>query len=558
MGAPDIGDQTAGVLTILTLVAALALAYRPLGDFMAHTLTSRTHTRFERPIYRLLGVDPDSEQSTRAYVLGVVGFSTVSLLGLYLILVGQSLLPYSRGMNGMPWEMAFNTAASFVTNTNWQSYAGESTLGFTAQMAGLAVQNFVSAAVGVAIAVALIRAFTRKGSGSLGNFWVDLVRINLRILLPVAFVAAVVLVAAGAVQDFGSDTVVDTITGHQQTIVGGPVASQEAIKELGTNGGGFFNANSAHPFENPNAFSNLVEIFLILLIPVALTRTLGTILGKPRQGYAVLGAMTVLWFGSLAITTWAEVGTHSQAAQAAGASMEGKETQFGTWASSLFAVATTGTSTGAVNSAHDSLTPTGGGTVLANMMLGEVSPGGVGTGMYGILVMAILAVFVAGLMVGRTPEFLGKKIGATEMKYVALYALTTPAVVLVGVGIAIGLGSTPDAMGNPGGHGFSEVVYAYTSAGNNNGSAFGGITVTSTFFQVSLGFAMLIGRFVPIVLVLLLAGSLARQGQVPETRGTLPTHTPLFAGFLVGVIVLLTGLTYFPALSLGPIAEALA
>jgi K+-transporting ATPase ATPase A chain len=340
-------------------------------------------------------------------------------------------------------------------------------------------------------------------------------------------------------------------------LTGGPVASQEAIKELGNNGGGFFNANSAHPFENPTSLTNLLEIFLILVTPVALTRTLGTMLGNRRQGLAILGVMGILWAASLVVATWAEVGAHSPSAQAAGAAMEGKETRFGEWASALFAVATTGTSTGAVNASHDSLTPAGGGTVLLNMMLGEIVPGGVGAGIYGILVMAILAVFVSGLMVGRTPELLGKKIGARQMTYVALYVLTTPALVLVGTGIAISLDSTPGYMGNSGAHGFSEVLYAFTSASNNNGSAFGGITVTSDFFQVALGLAMLIGRLLPIVLVLLLAGSLAEQGKVPETAGTLPTHKPLFVGMLVGVILIMTGLTYFPALALGPIAEAL-
>ena len=551
-------DTVAGALTLLALVGALALAYRPLGDLVAHTLESPRHTRFERPLYRLAGVNPDASQSTRSYALAVIGFSVVSLVLLYVLLVAQSALPYSRGMAGMPWDMALNTAVSFVTNTNWQSYAGESTLGWTAQAAGLAVQNFVSAAVGIAVAVALIRGFTRDRSDELGNFWVDLVRVTLRVLLPIAFVGAVLLVIAGTVQSFGTDQVVDTITGGQQTITTGPVASQEAIKELGTNGGGFFNANSAHPFENPNGFSNLLEIFLILLIPIALTRTLGTMLGDRRQGYAVLAAMSALFVTSLAVTTWAEVGAHGRSAQAAGAAMEGKETRLGEWASALFATATTGTSTGAVNTAHDSLTPTGGGAVLVNMMLGEVAPGGVGAGIYGMLVMAILAVFVAGLMVGRTPELLGKKIRSTEMRYVALYTLTTPALVLVGAGIAIALPSTAGAMGNSGGHGFSEVVYAFTSAANNNGSAFGGITVTSTFFQLMLAAAMLLGRFVPILLVLAVAGSLARQGKVPATAGTLPTHTPLFAGLLVGVVLVMTGLTYFPALALGPIAEALA
>ncbi|MBL0746508.1 potassium-transporting ATPase subunit KdpA [Nocardioides baculatus] len=549
-------DTLGGLLTIALLVALLAAAYVPYGDYMARVYTSTTHLRVERLVYRLSGVDPDAEQGARSYASSVVGFSLVSIVVLMGIQLGQAALPMDRDLPGVPFWMSFNTAVSFVTNTNWQSYSGESTLGFTAQMAGLAVQNFLSAAVGIAVAVALIRGFVRSRSGSLGNFWVDLTRGTIRILLPISFVAAILFVAGGVVQSF-SDTTMQTLAGHSQVLTGGPVASQEAIKELGNNGGGFFNANSAHPFENPSAYTNLLQVFLILVTPVALTRTLGTMLGNRRQGVAILGVMGILYSLTLVAATWSEVTGQGAAAQAAGAAMEGKETRFGEWASALFAVSTTATSTGAVNASHDSLTPVGGGAALFNMMLGEIVPGGVGAGIYGILVMAVLAVFVAGLMVGRTPELLGKKISARQMTYVALYTLTTPALVLVGAGIAISLDSTADAMGSSGGHGFSEVLYAFTSAANNNGSAFGGITVTSDFFQIALGLAMLIGRFLPIVLVLLLAGSLAEQGTVPATAGTLPTHKPLFVGMLVGVILVMTGLTYFPSLALGPIAEAL-
>lgn len=550
-------DTLGGLLTIALLLALLAAAYVPYGDYMARVYTSTRHLRVERAVYRLSGVDPDAEQGARSYATSVVGFSLVSIVVLMGIQLGQAALPMDRDLPGVPFWMSFNTAVSFVTNTNWQSYSGESTLGFTVQMAGLAVQNFLSAAVGIAVAVALIRGFVRSRDGALGNFWVDLTRGTIRILLPLSFVAAILLIAGGVVQSF-SDSTMQTLAGHPQVLTGGPVASQEAIKELGNNGGGFFNANSAHPFENPNAYTNLLEIFLLLVTPVALTRTLGTMLGNRRQGVAILSVMGVLYTLTLVAATWSEVTGQGAAAQAAGAAMEGKETRFGEWASALFAVSTTATSTGAVNASHDSLTPVGGGAALFNMMLGEIVPGGVGAGIYGILVMAILAVFVAGLMVGRTPELLGKKISSTQMTYVALYILTTPALVLVGSGIAISLDSTPDAMGNSGGHGFSEVLYAFTSAANNNGSAFGGITVTSDFFQSALGLAMLVGRFLPIVLVLLLAGSLAEQGRVPATAGTLPTHKPLFVGMLVGVILVMTGLTYFPALALGPIAEALA
>ncbi|WP_024795452.1 potassium-transporting ATPase subunit KdpA [Tomitella biformata] len=546
----------AAAVTVLVLVIALAAVYAPLGDYMARVLNSPKHSRVERGIYRVCGIDPDAEQSPRAYTFSVLAFSAVGIAVLVAILMLQQHLPNSRELPGMPAPMAVNTAVSFVTNTNWQSYAGESTLGFTAQMAGLAVQNFLSAAVGIAVAVALIRGFVRVRSGELGNFWVDLTRATLRILLPLAVIGALVLLASGVVQNF-ADVTVNTLGGGSQMIPGGPVASQEAIKVLGTNGGGLFNANSAHPLENPNAFSNFFQIFLILLIPICLTRTLGTMLHNRRQGLALLGAMVTLLTGSLAVTAWAEMGGRSLAAQAAGGAMEGKEVRFGEFGSALFATATTNTSTGAVNAAHDSLTPTGGGATIVNMMLGEVSPGGVGSGLYGILIAAIVAVFIAGLLVGRTPELLGKKIGTREMTFVALYTLATPAVVLVGIGSSIALPATPAAMGNPGSPGFSEVVYAFTSAANNNGSAFGGLTVTSPYFQYALAAAMLLGRLLPIALVLALAGSLAKQGKVPVTAGTLPTHTPLFAGLVVGVILLITGLTYFPTLALGPIAEAL-
>lgn len=549
-------DTLSGLLTIAALLVLLAIVYVPLGDYMARVLTSPRHLRAERVLYRLGGVDPDAEQSTRGYVLSLLAFSVAGIALLLAILMGQAALPWGRGLPGVPWDMAVNTAVSFVTNTNWQSYAGESTLGFATQALGLAVQNFLSAAVGIAVAVALVRGFTRTESSTLGNFWVDTVRVTVRILLPIATVAAVVLLLGGVVQNL-SDVTVRTLSGGSQVVPGGLVAGQEAIKELGTNGGGFFNANSAHPFENPTAWTNLFEIFLLLVIPVCLTRTFGTMIGNRRQGLTLLAAMGSLWGLSLAVATWAEVSGQGRAAAAAGAAMEGKETRIGEWASALFAVSTTGTSTGAVNSAHDSMSPLGGGAVLSNMMLGEVSPGGVGAGLYGILVAAVLAVFVAGLMVGRTPEILGKKIGSREMTYVALYTLVSPALVLVGVGVAIALPATADVMGNPGGHGFTEVVYAYTSAANNNGSAFGGITVTSTFFQLTLATAMLLGRFVPIVLVLALAGSLAKQRRVPTTAGTLPTDTRLFAVLVVGVVVLVSALTFFPTLALGPVAEAL-
>ena len=555
---PASATPPSGLLTVAALLAILALAYVPLGNYLTAVLTPVRHSRAERGLYRLLGVDPDGQQNARSYALAVLAFSLVSILVLVAILMGQAHLPYSRGLPGMGATMAINTAVSFVTNTNWQSYAGESTLGYTAQAVGLTVQNFASAAVGIAVAAALLRGFAARNSSELGNFWVDLIRIVLRLLLPLSIVVAVLLLACGVIQNLDPDRVITTIAGGSQTLPGGPVASQEAIKLLGTNGGGFFNANSAHPYENPSPVTNLIEIAGLLIIPVCLTRTAGTMLGSRRQGTALLAAMTVLWGAALTAATWAEVAARGTVPTAAGAAMEGKETQFGIWGSALFAASTTGTSTGAVNGMHDSMTAAGGGVVMVNMLLGEVSPGGVGSGLYGILIAAIVAVFVAGLMVGRTPELLGKKIGAREMSLVAGYVLASPALVLIGLGVAMALPSTPDAMANTGGHGFSEVFYAYASAANNNGSAFAGLTVTSPYFQLSLAAAMLLGRFVPMVLVIALAGQLARSSTVPASSGTLPTHTPLFISLLIGVIVLVSGLTFFPALALGPIAEALS
>jgi potassium-transporting ATPase potassium-binding subunit len=469
----------------------------------------------------------------------------------------QPHLPLSLGFPGVAPAQAFNTAASFVTNTNWQSYSGESTMGHLVQMAGLAVQNFASAAVGMAVAVALIRGFVRSRTDRIGNFWVDLVRSSLRILLPIAVVATVALLALGAVQNLRSGTDVTTLAGAHQTITGGPVASQEAIKELGTNGGGFYNANSAHPFENPNAFSDILEIFLLLVIPVALTRTFGLMVKDKRQGYAILAAMTALWGAMLVAVSVAEANHPGTALRLAGASMEGKETRFGVAASALFATSTTGTSTGSVNSFHDSFTSLGGGGLILNMGLGEVSPGGTGTGLYGILVLAIVTVFIAGLMVGRTPEYLRKKITVREIKLVSLSILTMPVIVLAGTGLAMSLSKPKESILNPGAHGLSEVLYAFMSATNNNGSAFAGISVNTGFYNTALGLCMLAGRLIPIILALALAGSLARQQPVPATAGTLPTHRTLFVGMLTGVIVIVAGLTFFPALALGPLAEGL-
>ncbi|WP_326579418.1 potassium-transporting ATPase subunit KdpA [Actinacidiphila glaucinigra] len=552
-------DTLAGWLQILALVGALALTYRPLGDYMAHTLTSAKHLRVERFAYRLGGVDGDADQKWSVYLRSVLAFSAVSVLFLYGFMRLQNHLLLSIGMPAVTPGVSFNTAASFVTNTNWQSYSGESTMGHLVQMSGLAVQNFVSAAVGVAVVAALIRGFTRKKTDRIGNFWVDLTRITVRVLLPLAFVFAIVLVAGGVVQNFHGVESISTLVGDHQSLTGGPVASQEAIKELGTNGGGFYNANSAHPFESPNPFTNWLEIYLLLVIATSLPRTFGRMVGDNRQGYAIIAVMGVIWAASVAIITVNELhSVSSQAGHVAGGMMEGKEQRFGVWGSALFAASTTLTSTGAVNSFHDSYSPIGGGMTIFNMMLGEIAPGGTGSGLYGILILAIIAVFVAGLMVGRTPEYLGKKLGGREMKFASLYILTTPAIVLIGSGLAMAMPGQRAGMLNSGAHGFSEVLYAFTSAANNNGSAFAGLTVNTDWYNTALGLAMLFGRFLPIVFVLALAGSLARQQPVPATAGTLPTHRPQFVGLLTAVILIVVGLTYFPALALGPLAEGLS
>ncbi|MFZ6991783.1 potassium-transporting ATPase subunit KdpA [Curtobacterium sp. RRHDQ66] len=553
----------AGIAQVAVLVLLLAVVHRPLGDWMARVYTSAHHGRIERLVYRVIGVDPDAEQSSRAYLRGVLLFSAVGIVVIIVLQRIQSVLPGSLGLPNVGWALSFNTAVSFVTNTNWQSYSPEATLGYSVQMAGLAVQNFLSAAVGLAVAVALVRGFARRRSGTIGNVWVDIVRGTGRLLLPLSFVFAIVLVAGGVIQSWGSGTDVTTLVGGTQHIPDGFVASQEAIKLLGTNGGGYFNANSAHPFENPNAWTNLVEIFLMLAIPFSLPRTFGTMVGDRRQGRAILVVMGVLFLVSLSVMSIAELAGGGSATQAAGAAMEGKEVRFGILDTTLFGTTSTATSTGAVNGMFDSFTPIGGLMALLNMMLGEISPGGVGSGLYGMLVLAVITVFIGGLLVGRTPEYLGKKIRAREMTYAALYILVTPTVVLLGTGLSLVIpGVREQTIGtslfNPGNHGLSELLYAFTSAGNNNGSAFGGLTANTTWMNTALGVAMLLGRFVPIVFVLALAGSLASQEKVPATAGTLPTHRPLFIGLLGGVAVIVTALTYFPVLALGPLAEGLS
>ncbi|MDX6307329.1 MAG: potassium-transporting ATPase potassium-binding subunit [Nocardioidaceae bacterium] len=551
------GTTTAGVVFVGTLVVALALAYRPMGDYMYRVYTSERHFGVERVFYRAIGVNPKVDQRWNSYLRSVLAFSLVGVLFLYAFLRLQSHLLLSLGFPGMEQSQAFNTAASFVTNTNWQSYSGESALGYLVQMAGLTVQNFVSAAVGMAVAVALVRGFARKGTLNVGNFWVDVTRTCFRILLPLSAAVALVLVAGGAIENLHHVQTIHTIAGLKQSITGGPVASQEAIKEIGTNGGGFYNANSAHPFENPTGWTNWLEIFLLLLIGFSLPRTFGRMVGNTKQGRAIVVVMAGLLLSSFAVNVGFQTAHPGTVPTAVGAATEGTEVRFGVPQSAAFASATTVTSTGAVDSFHDSYTSIAGGTLLLNMMFGEIAPGGTGSGLYGILVLAVLTVFVAGLMIGRTPEYLGKKLGAREVKFASLYLLTTPMVVLVGTGVAMALPAERASMLNSGAHGLSEVLYAFTSAGNNNGSAFAGISVNTTWYNTALGLAMLVGRFLPMVWVLALAGSLARQQPVPESAGTLPTHNALFSGMLAGVVLIVVALTYFPALALGPLAEGL-
>ncbi|MEO3809512.1 potassium-transporting ATPase subunit KdpA [Sphaerisporangium sp. B11E5] len=548
---------TAGVIFVASLVAVLALVHKPLGDHMYRVYTGARHLAVERVIYRLLGVRPDAEQRWGVYARSLLAFSIVSIGFVYLTQRVQDKLFLSLGLPAVPDHIAWNTAISFVTNTNWQAYSGENTMGHLTQMAALAVQNFVSAAVGMAVAIALVRGFARSRSDTIGNFWVDLVRGIVRVLLPVAFVGALILVAGGVVQNLTGPHDVTTLTGGVRHMTGGPVASQEVIKELGTNGGGFYNTNSAHPFENPTTWTDWFEIFLLLVIPFSLPRTFGRMVGQVRQGHAILAVMAVIALGSVALTNVFELSGGATVPQAVGAALEGKDVRFGVSNSATFAAATTLTSTGAVNSFHDSFTPLGGMMTLFNMMLGEVAPGGVGAGLYGMLVLAVITVFVAGLMVGRTPEYLGKRIGAREIKLASMYFLVTPVLVLAGTAVAMANEAGLAAMLNSGPHGFSEILYAFTSASSNNGSAFGGVTVNTPFYDVALGLCMVLGRFLPIIFVLALAGSLARQAPVPESAGTLPTHRPQFVGLVVGVTIVLVALTFLPALALGPLAEGI-
>jgi potassium-transporting ATPase potassium-binding subunit len=550
----------AGLVFLALLVLALAAVHVPLGDYMYRVYSAKKHSRTERFIYRLIGASPDAEQTWKTYARSLLAFSAVSVIFLFVLQLVQGKLPLHLHNPGTPMTpaLAWNTAVSFVTNTNWQNYSGESTMGHLVQMAGLAVQNFASAAVGMAVAVALVRGFARHRTNELGNFWVDLTRGTLRILLPISILAAIVLIAGGAIQNFHlNDQVVTTLAGNQQTITGGPVASQEAIKMLGTNGGGFYNANSSHPFENPTAWTNWLQVFLLLVISFSLPRTFGRMVGSKKQGYAIAAIVGVMAGLSVTFMMLFQLQHHGTVPTATGAAMEGVEQRFGVADSAVFADATTLTSTGAIDSVHDSYTSLGGMMAMFNMQMGEVAPGGTGSGLYGILILAVITVFVAGLMVGRTPEYLGKKINPREMKLASGYFLITPLIVLIGTAIAMALPGERAAMTNTGPHGLSEVLYAFTSAANNNGSAFAGLSGNTVWWNTALGLAMAFGRFLPMILVLALAGSLARQGMTPESSGTLPTHKPQFVGLVVGVTVILVALTFLPALALGPLAEGI-
>ncbi|CCV16195.1 potassium-transporting ATPase subunit KdpA [Mesorhizobium sp. STM 4661] len=556
-----------GWIQILVYCGIVVLLVKPLGGYMYRvfngdrTFLSPVLVPIERGLYRISGTSEREEQHWTSYAAGIMFFSLASFLVLYVLQRLQGALPYNpAGMTAVEQNLAFNTAVSFVTNTNWQNYGGESTMSYLVQMAGLTVQNFMSAAVGIAIAVALIRGFARHSVKSIGNFWVDMTRCTLYILLPLCIVLTLVYVWLGMPQTLGPYVNATTLEGAQQTIAVGPVASQIAIKMLGTNGGGFFNANAAHPFENPDAISNLIQMVTIFALGAALTNVFGRMVGNQRQGWAILAAMGVLFIAGVAVCYWAEASGNPlvHALGIDGGNMEGKETRFGIALSALFAVITTAASCGAVNAMHDSFTALGGLIPMINMQLGEVIVGGVGAGFYGIMMFIVVAVFVAGLMVGRTPEYLGKKIEAKEVKMAMLAILALPLVMLVFTAIAVVLPSAVASMANGGPHGFSEVLYAYTSAAANNGSAFGGLSGNTPWYNITLGITMWVGRFFVIIPALAIAGSLAAKKTVPASAGTFPTDGTLFVGLLVGVILIVVGLTFFPALAIGPIVEHLA
>lgn len=556
-----------GWIQILVFCGIVILLVKPLGGYMTRVfngernLLSPVLGPVERVLYRLAGTSEREDQHWTTYAAGMLAFNLVGFLVLYAVMRLQDVLPLNpQGLAAVGPELAFNTATSFVTNTNWQNYGGESTMSYLTQMVGLTVQNFISAATGIAVAVALIRGFARASAKSIGNFWVDMSRSTLYVLLPLCIILTLVYVALGVPQTLGAYIEATTLEGAQQSIAVGPVASQLAIKMLGTNGGGFFNANSAHPFENPDAITNLIQMVSIFAIGAAMTNVFGRMVGNQRQGWTILATMGVLFIAGVAVCYWAEAAGNPlvQALGLEGGNMEGKEVRFGISMSALFAVITTAASCGAVNAMHGSFTALGGLIPLINMELGEIIVGGVGAGFYGILLFVVLAVFVAGLMVGRTPEYLGKKIEAKEVKMAVLAILCLPAAMLIFTAIAVVLPSAVASVGNSGPHGFSEILYAYTSAAANNGSAFGGLTGNTPWYNITLGFAMLIGRFLIIIPALAIAGSLVTKKSVAASAGTFPTDGPLFVGLLAGVIMIVGGLTFFPALAVGPIVEHLS
>ncbi len=553
-------------LTILALVVTLGVTWRYLGSYMAAVFDNRVHFLgfLERPIYRLLGTRPEHEQTWRRYAGAMIIFSAVSIGATYLILRLQGSLPLNpQHLGAVGSALSFNTAASFASNTNWQNYGGETTMSYFSQIGALTVQQFVSPAVGIAVAMVLVRGFARRGSATVGNFWVDITRCMIYILVPIAFAFGLVFVAEGAVQTLaGTVTIHDALNGVVQTIPRGPIGFMEAIKQLGTNGGGFLNANSAAPFENPTGLTNFLSIYLLLAIPFALTYTFGKMVGGLRHGVALLSVMVLLFSVWVGFTSYAEH-QNNPAVQAAGitstvGNTEGKEVRFGDTTSALFGVASTSTSTGSANAAYDSFTPVGGLGLLTGMMIGEVTPGGTGSGLYTLLLYAIIAVFLGGLMIGRTPEYLGKKIQAREVKLAGLGALVMPIAVLILSALAVSLVAGRAVPLNHGPHGFTEILYALTSQGNNNGSAFGGLTGNTPFYNIVGALAMLIGRFAIIVPVLALGGALAEKNVVPESLGTFRTDSPMFVGLVIGVILIIGGLTFFPAISLGPIVEQLS
>jgi len=588
-------------LMLFVFLGIVVLCVKPLGSYIADVLEGRRNFALragagvERLLYRLCGVDSREEMSWKQYAIGLLLFNVLGAVIVYALQRLQLYLPLNpQKFGAVSADSSFNTAVSFITNTNWQGYSGESTMGYLVQAAGLAVQNFLSAATGIVVAIALIRGFARHTVKTIGNFWVDITRSTLYVLLPLAAVLALLLVSQGVIQNFDAykdartvekmtyqnpktdsagnpvkdaagNPVTETATTQTQTLPMGPIASQESIKELGTNGGGFLNANSAHPYENPTPLTNFLEMLAIFVIPFALTYTFGKIVGDTRQGWVILVAMLILFVSLVMVAYYSEQHGNpliakqgiDQVASVAhpGGNMEGKETRFGIAASALFAAVTTATSCGAVNTMHDSMTPLGGFVPLFLIQLGELAPGGVGTGMYTVLMFAILGVFIAGLMIGRTPEYIGKKIEVLEMKLASVFILTTPFVVLIGTAIAVSTAAGKAGVANPGAHGFSEILYAFSSAANNNGSAFAGLSANTVFYNVSTGLAMFVARFWPIVAALAIAGSLAAKKRVPVTDGTMPTHGPLFVALLIGSILLIGVLTYVPALALGPIVE---